>query len=892
MRLLNLRTLHLHRPLGIGDKPYFSWETETAGGEGVFQKSYEITVRESEAGTVIWDSGTVCSEQQAFVPYGGGPLKSRTEYTWHVRTESDSGIAAEAEATFETALLCENDWTAGWVKAPGRVSARKKGYGCQPPATMFRKSFRVEKSIRRARLYVTCRGVYCLTVNGKKADDRAFAPEYTSYPKVLCYQTYDLTDLLTEGENVLGMYVGDGWYFSPAAAMDRRNLKESHAVLFQLEITASDGSVQTVASDSGVKTSDGPVLFSELFSGEKYDARKEIPGWDRPGFDDAGWKPVKTASYGYAGLRAQPEEPVRPVMELAAEKVYISPKGEHIIDFGQNIAGRVRFRGNLPEGVCVTLEHFEVTDREGNYFNNILSAGGVGEGVEQKVEFVSAGRSQVFEAMFSYQGFRYVRVSGLKEVRGEDFTAAVLSTGAEETGTFACSRGDLNRLCGNIRWSQRANMLSIPTDCPQREKAGWTGDIGIYAETALLNEDVTGLLTRWLACLNADQAENGAVPMVVPFNQNYRSMSKMMGMAFGSFGPFGVAGWGDAAVIVPLTMYRITGNTQILRQQYPSMRAWCGYTVRAAEKRGNRKFPAEKEKYLWDTGFQYGEWLIPSESERGFDFKNMRTLMAGTAVYTSPVYMYYSLGLLEEAAEILGEEEDVLRCRSIRAKVKDAVASCLIDEEGNLRIPAERMGAYVLLLCVELVPERFRKKYEERLVSMIHENGDCLDTGFLASPFLLKTLKNIGRTDLAYRLLFQTKAPSWLYEVEKGATTVWESWFGYQEDGTPVNVSMNHYSFGCVASWIYENINGIRPAAPGFRKFVIEPVPDDSVTWAKRTFHSEYGVVVSDWKTDSGIFMLHAEVPFGTEADIVLPDGTEHHVTCGKYDFSCAMPEK
>ena len=892
MQLSNLKTLHMRCPVGIGDSPYFSWET-VSGGEEAFQKSYEITVRETESGTVVWDTGRIVSEQSTFIPYAGEPLKSRTAYTWHVRTESDAGTMAEAEDSFETALLHESDWMTAWAKAPDKVSARKKGYGCQPPATFFRKSFHVEKEIKKARLYATCHGIYCLTVNGKKADDRVFAPEYTSYQKVLCYQTYDLTDLLTaKAENVIGMYVGDGWYFGPATAMDKKVLKEPHAVLFQLEITLADGTVQLVTSGSGVKTSSGPVLFSNLFSGEKYDARREIPGWDCPGFDDTGWKVAEKGAYGFGNLTPQTGEPVRPVMEIPAVKAYVSPKGENIVDFGQNIAGKVRFHAELPEGTCVTLEHFEVTDKEGNYFNNIVSANGIGEGVEQKTEFISSGRKQDFEAIFSYQGFRYVRVTGLSEVRREDFTAVVLSSAAEETGTFECSREDLNRLYANIRWSQRANMFSIPTDCPQREKAGWTGDIAIYAETALLNEDRTGLLSRWLESLAADQAENGAVPMVVPFNQNYQNTSKLMGMTSGTFGPYGIAGWGDAAVIVPFMMYKVTGNTEILRRQYPSMRAWCEYMIKAAEKKGNKKLPKEKEKYLWNTGFQYGEWLIPSESKNGFDFKNMKTMLAGTSVYTTPIYEYYSLGLIEKTAKILGKSDDVRYFGEIRENVKDAVASCLIDGEGRLLIPEEKMGAYVLFLHFGLVPEKFRKKFEDRLSETIRKNDGCLDTGFLTTPFLLQTLTDMGRIDLAYALLFQTKAPSWLYEVGKGATTIWESWFGYQEDGTPVNVSMNHYSFGCVASWMFANINGISPETPGFRKFLINPRPDPSITWAKRKFHSEYGDIVSDWKMENGRFTIHVEVPFGTETAVILPDGSEHHVTCGSYDFSCGKEQK
>lgn len=888
MRLTHLRTLNMTNPLGIDTTPYFSWELAD-GLDDTIQTHYQIRVFVKGSGTCVWDSGKTASPQTSFVPYKGALLESKTTYVWYLHVWGNGEQFAESSASFETAMCHDSDWMSEWAEADNKIPKRKKGFGNQPSPTMFRKNFSLTEFPEKARLYITCHGVYRLTINGERVDGREFAPEYSSYDKYLCYQTYDILPFLCKGENVIGLYVGDGWYFNPITAMSKKDIQKPHAVLFQLELTNSEGAVRLVTSGDGVKTSTGPVLFSDLFAGERYDARRENPGWDRPGFDDSGWKPAKTAALGFKNLAAQIGEPVTVAAEIPAVKTYISPKGEQIVDFGQNIAGRVRMHVNAPAGTQITLEHFEVTDPEGNFFNNIMSAGGVGEGVDQKVEYISNGTERDFEEIFSYQGFRYVRVSGLSEIRKEDFTAVALSSEMENTGTFECSDERLNRLYKNIRWSQRSNMLSIPTDCPQREKAGWAGDIAIYAETSLLNADTTVFLTRWLHSLSADQEKNGAVPMVIPFNQNYRNTAKFMGLAGGSFGSFGIAGWGDAAVIVPYTMYRVTGNKEILKQQYDSMKSWCDYMIQAAEKRGDKKLPAEKEKYLWNSGFQYGEWLIPSESKNGLDFKNMKATLAGTAKYTAPIYEYYSLTLMAETADVLGKENDAKIYRKISEHVKDAIMTCLIDTSGRIDIPKEHMGAYVLLLHFDLVPEKLRDDFTQRLVQMIHNNGDRLDTGFLATPFLLDVLEQNGHLDLAYALLYQEKAPSWLYEVKNGATTIWESWYSIKEDGTPATLSMNHYAFGCVAKWMFRVIGGIDSENPGFQKIILCPKPDDHLTWAKRTFRSENGWIKCDWEKTESKFSLRAQIPCNTKALIILPDGSRYSVGSGSHEFSCGL---
>jgi len=880
MNISKLKTLHMSDPLGIDVNPYFSWIIESDARD-IMQSAYRIVVAEP-SGTIAWDTGKVESDNSAFISYAGDPLKSCAAYTWTASVWDNQGHQAAASAKFETAFIVPSDWQAQWIKSPFRVKKRRAGFAKQAPATMFRKAFSLKEQPAQARLYATCHGIYQVSINGVPPDEREFAPEHTVYRDYLCYQTYDITRLLQNGENVLGMHVGDGWYCGPNTKPDMADYEPVHAVLFQLEVIYADGSREVINSDSHVKTSQGAVLSSDLFAGELFDANLLQPGWDRPGFDDKGWRKGIPASYGYKNLVAQLGQPVRSVATIPAIKVTTSPKGEKIVDFGQVLAGRVRARIHAPRGTRVTLDHFETVDQYGNYFKTIQG------NIPQRDIYISDGREVVFEPLFTFHGFRYVRVSGLDEVRAEDFSAIALSTEMENLGTFECSNADLNRLYENTRWSQRSNMLSIPTDCPQREKAGWTGDIQIYATTALLNEDVTPFLTRWMRNLTCDQYENGGVPFVVPNVSLYKMLSKLTGWLFHNDGPAASAGWGDAAVLVPYFMYQVTGNTDILHQQYDSMKKWCDYVITTARSKRARgsKLPDGIEQYLWNTGFHFGEWLIPSLSTKGYGSGTFRSLK-DSLKYIAPIYGYFSMTSMAEIARVLGNAADAQYYGDISLKIKDAIGKGVIDQDGNM--PVELMGAYVLPLYFDLVPEKFRQHFADRLVKMIEENGGCLDTGFLGTPFLMDALCKIERTDLAYAILYQDKCPSWLYEVKNGATSIWESWYAYKEDGTPIVMSLNHYAFGCVDDWIFRYINGIDKTKPGFKHILIQPEPDQSLTYARRTFRSEYGDIVSDWKVTDGKFQLDVAIPCNTTATVVLPDGTHHELGSGRYNFSCQI---
>ena len=875
MELTRLKVNSQYRPC-VDEVPYFSWVI-ISDKKNVMQTSYHITV--TSLGEVVWDSGVIESDKSTFVEYNGKPLKSLSDYSWTVKVTVNNGEKAAASSSFETGFM-KKEWTAEWVKSPFPMKKVKPGTGGQNPAEYFRKEFDARDGIKRARVYATCHGAYQLSVNGIRPDDREFAPEFTVYSKYLCYQTYDVTPFLREGRNVIGMLVGDGWYDSANFKPRSRKFKAEHSVLFQIKIDYEDGTSEIVLSDDAVKVSESPVRSSDLFAGELYDARMEQENWNCCGFDDSSWKAGIPCGKSYANLAAQYGEPVRPVKEVPAVGMTVSPKDETIIDFGQNLAGVLRVKAKLPAGTKMVLDHFETLDQYGNYFNNIFMSEKTGH--KQSDIYISNGKFTEYIPHFTYHGFRYVRVTCNQPVSPEDFTAIVLSSDNEDLGTFETSNEDINRLYENTRWSQRSNLFSIPTDCPQREKGGWTGDIQIYARTAMLNENVTPFLTRWLRNMTCSQQKNGAIPNVIPLTGIYELLEKLNRIVYRNFEPVGEAGWGDAACIVPWSMYQLTGNIRILREQYDTMKKWCDYIINTAKKRrGKMKHPKEIDQYLWNTGHQYGEWLIPSQTVDGADQSAAKPI--NTSVYCAPIFGWNSCRIMADTAALLGHTSDELYYDDIASRMKSAIQKGLIDDDGKM--PLDFMGSYVLAIAFDLAPERKKKSIAGHLIRKIEENGDCLDTGFLTTPYLLDALCKIGRMDKAYKILLQTKCPSWLYEVKQGATTIWENYISYKEDGSPVMTSLNHYAFGCVDDWMFRKISGIDMAASGFKKIVIAPEPNNAFTSAKRTYMSEYGKAGAEWSMEEGKFKLKVEIPCNTTATVKLPDGRLYEVGSGIYQF-------
>ena len=853
MELTRLRTLGRVEPMGIDVNPEFSWMLHTSARD-VTQQSYRIVV--STAGEPVWDSGVVESDVQSFVRYDGPPLRSRTSYAWAVTIVDNHGSEATATARFETAIFAE-DWTALWVESTiERPVGDGWGHGTQPPAVEFLRDFELRRPVRRARMYATALGAYRLSVNGERPDDRELAPEFSVYRSRLYVQTYDVSSQLRAGRNVVSMYVGDGWYFCPVTRPLSHPLRDLPAVLFQLEVEYTDGTVDVIGSDGSVTCRTGPVRSSDLYWGERYDATAAV----------SYTRAVSVIDPGYSNLVAQPIEPIRAIDVIPAVEVRVSPSGDTIVDFGQIVAGRVRARIDAPAGAEVVLEHFETTTPDGEYYNGTLAG--------QKDVYVSDGSPAVYEPIFTFHGFRYVRVSGLDRVDPADFEAVVLSTPKESTGTFESSDLRLNRLHENVVWSQRNNTMSIPTDCPTREKAGFTGDIQLYTPTAFGIEDVTSFLEAWLRNLEADQLPDGVVPMTVPFTMLYESLSLRTSEQFGTSGVTGIAGWSDAAVIVPWEVYQATGGAVVLERSYASMKAWCDSVIEAARStRGPAEIPDELDRHLWNTGFHFGEWLIPSQHQQGGDWENTKS----SAFYVAPFFGYRSLDLFARAADVLGRDGDAAAYRAEAEATKAAIQMVFMASD---ELPTSLMGAYVLAFAFGLVPDERRGEYAARLVDLLAANNGLLDTGFVATPYLLDVLVEIGRPDLAVGLLWEDRMPSWLYQVDQGATAIWENWDAIAPDGTPTTSSLDHYAFGAVDDWITREIAGIRAAAPGYKDIVIAPRTDVPLTFCARTLLTPHGEITVRWTTEA----LEVTIPPNTTARVHWR-GLVHPVGSGTYHF-------
>lgn len=849
MKIYDIRVLHRVCPLGIDTLPYFSWKMRS-DEQNVLQMAYRIVVREEDK--IVWDSGIVQSDAQTFISYEGAALKSRTRYRAEVTVWDNHGNTAKSETWFETAFLEQSCWQAKWIESTFPRNENKAfTYGIENPPVWFKKKFSLQGNVKSARLYATCYGTYRPYLNSGRIGDGEFAPEFTPYDKILNYQVYDCTALFKTGENELKFLVGDGWYFCDQTKVVTDKSRPAPAVLFQLEMQMQDGSVQRICSDGTELCELSDTVFSDLFMGEKVDKTRALPAPQA----------VAVRDYGYEILRCQPMDQIRAVEEFAAKKIYVSPKGETIVDFGQVIAGRIRVKINVPKGKEVTFEHSEVVDKDGNYFQVTIA--------RQCDTYVSDGKSVVFEPKFTFHGFRYVRVTGIDNPKKEDFTAVLLSTPKENLSKFECSDERLNRLYKNIRYSQKNNMMSVPTDCPTREKAAWSGDILIYVKAALLNEDMTPFLTSWLSGLIADQFENGVVTLISPFTQMYKTVVERTVAPFGDKEHTGIAGWSDAIVWVPYAMYEVTGNKRILKECLPAMKKWCDYIIKtSAEKRGS-DMPEGVDRYLFNTGFHFGEWLVPGKPHEGFE------VCKETAPYIAPYYAYKSICMMRDVCSILGEDGSMYAQQA--EKIKWAINEAIFKRD---KLPEYYQGAYVLAFAFDLVPPELYEEYKQRLVALVEQNGNKLCTGFLATPFVLDVLDKIGRSDLANKMFMQTEQPSWLYEVKMGATTIWEWWGAMNEDGSPNKTSFDHYAFGVVDDWIMHRVCGIQAEEAGYKRIKIAPVPTEGLDEVSRSFVCEYG----DIKVQYNKKKLNVTIPCNTTATVCWK-GKSCQVGSGTYIF-------
>jgi len=841
IKIGDLRCEYRVNPIGIDIiTPKFSWIIESEE-RNILQSAYQIKVskKQDDFENLVWDSGKVQSDQSIHVKYDGEALKSHMRYYYKVQIWDQQGYPSEWSKPYfwEMGILDATEWKAQWITGDFEDDLLSSEV-----CPLLRKDFQLKGKIKSARIYATALGLYEMYLNGVRVGDALFTPGWTAYHKRLQYQTYDVTELLNDGGNVIGVILGNGWYKGYLGFEGKKNIYgDKLALLFEAHILYDDGREKVIISDDQWKADHSPILMSEIYHGEVYDARLEKVDWNMPGYDASAWAGTTSIKQSKDILVAQEVVPVKIIEEINPIALLQTPKGETVIDFGQNLVGWVQFTVQGARGSQVCIMHAEVLDKEGNfYIENLKKA-------RQTVQYILKGEGKEnFKPHFSYQGFRYIKlVEYPGQPKLEDFVAKVIHSDMERTGTFVCSDNAINQLQRNIYWGQKGNFLDVPTDCPQRdERLGWTADIQVFSRTACFNMNTALFLKKWLADLKAEQFENGAVPLVIP------------NVVASFFGQYSAAGWGDAAVICPWTVYLCYGDIQVLEDQYESMKAYVEY-IRSVAEGG----------LLWNTGFQFGDWLALDGMEGSFEGATATDLIA-------TIYFAYSTSILVKTAKLLLKEEDEKRYSELYEKIRAAFQQEFLSPTGRLVSPTQT--AHVLSLMFNMVKEKDGKRIFNTLIKLLDNKKWHLDTGFLGTPYLCHVLSQNGRADVAYKLLFQQDYPSWLYQITKGATTIWEHWDGIKPDGTLYNPQMNsfnHYAYGAIGDWLYRVVAGIDldESKPGYKHIVIKPQLCKELQWAVGEFKSMYGLIKARWSIESGLLYIDVVIPHNTTATITLP---------------------
>lgn len=847
-QVVKLTCEYLTNPIGIDvEKPRLAWQI-ISDEQNVKQTAYEIRVAGSlselnKKNNLIWTSGKTDSGQSIQVNYEGPALKSMQRAYWQVRVWDNKNKASawSEPAYWEMGILEPESWKASWIGAETEIETEGS-----KPVQHFRKEFTTAKKVKSAQVYVTSKGLYQLFLNGEKVGDELFTPGWTSYNKRLQYQTYDVTSMIRE-KNSLGALLGDGWYRGNIAWNDQKNYYGDRlALLAQLQINYTDGTSEIITTDKSWKSSTGPILESDIYNGESYDAQLEMPGWKKPGFDDSVWRQVAEFQHPKDILIAPQGVPVKAVMEIKPIKQLTTPKGEMVFDMGQNMVGWVRLKAQGKKGDKMVMKFAEVLDKEGNFYTDNLRAAKA----TNTYTFKGNGE-EIFEPHFTFHGFRFVKIEGLQKAPDlNQLTGVVIYSDMPQTGTFTCSDSLINQLQQNIQWGQRGNFLDVPTDCPQRdERLGWTGDAQVFSMTAAFNFDVAAFYTKWMKDVTADQLPDGKVPHVIP------DVLKGAG---------GSTAWADAAIIVPWTMYLSYGDKRILNEQYPSMKAWVEYMRNRAG-----------EDHLWIGDTHFGDWLAFASTRSDYPGATTEKDLIATAYYN------YSTSLLAKIARIIGNQADAGKYSALAKNIKKAFIAEFVTPNG--RLVSHTQTAYALALSFDLLPENLKEKAAAYFADDVKKFGH-LTTGFVGTPLLCKTLSDIGRDDLAFMLLIRKKYPSWLYPVTQGATTIWERWDGQKPDGTFQDVGMNsfnHYAYGAIGEWMYGHVAGIMidPQNPGYKHILFSPHPGGGLTHANAELESMYGKIKSAWKLEGDDFVYEIAIPANTTATVTLPKAKAEQLT-------------
>ncbi|HEY9355625.1 MAG TPA: family 78 glycoside hydrolase catalytic domain [Arthrobacter sp.] len=856
-----LRFEHHEEPFGIGeDRPRLSWQVST-DTPGWVQTAYELELGPDAAQLASY--GRTESADQILQPWPAPALNSRERVAARVRVwgTGDDGPSEWSPVTcVEAGLLNPADWQAAMIRPAWDEASESI-----EPAARLSRTFEVTGPVTSARLYASAHGVYVASINGRRVGRDILAPGWTSYHHRLRYQTYDVADYLQPGTNVICLEVADGWWRGYLGFQGKRNTYHDRtAVIAQLEMSDDVGNVTVISTDSGWLAGRSPILAADLYVGETYDARLEDGGWaGQPvsGSTHDELHPVAVEAIDATVLVAPDGPPVRATDERAVAAVLASPSGKTILDFGQNLVGRVRITVSGAAGTEVTLRHAEVLE------HGELGVRPLREAKQTDVYTLkgSAG-GETWEPEFTIHGFRYVEVSGWPgEVDPEAFTAVVIHSDLVRTGTFECSDPMLNQLHSNVLWGMRGNFVDVPTDCPQRnERLGWTGDFQIFAATASFLYRIPGFTTSWLKDMAAEQGTDGPPPLVIP-------------EVVAEKPPFPdrpvMAAWGDAAVLVPWLMYQRSGDLEFLRRQLPGMHAWLEAAAQAAG-----------PELRFEHGFQFGDWLDPAAPpDKPGDARTPWQLVA-------QAYLAYSARIAAGSAELLGE--DSARLAGLSQRAAAVFRERYVSGGGLLQPPTQT--AYAVALTFGLLEPGEEAVAAAGLAAAVEDDGYRIATGFVGTPLVCDALTDYGYATAAYRLLLQTECPSWLYPVTMGATTIWERWDSMLPDGS-INegemTSFNHYALGAVADWMHRSLAGLAPAEPGYRKMLVKPRPGGGLDWAEARHETPYGDAAVRWDRTGQDFTLDVTVPAGCTATVVLPDagGTVHEVGSGQHSFACAV---
>jgi alpha-L-rhamnosidase len=863
LKVKNLRIEYHENPSGIDvEKPRFSWFLE-GEGRNRSQSAYQIVVssdiQKLNAGDWdIWDSGKVNSNSTNQIVYDGVSLQSGSKYFWKVKIWDESGAASNwsSEANWSMGLLNFSDWNGLFIGMDvGHQMGNKYDSLYLPPARYLRKSFDIQKKIKKATAYTTALGLYELRLNGSKVGEYYFMPGWTDYNKRVYYQTFDITEDLKEGENVIGAVVADGWYsgyvgYALLVHLDkvRGFYGENPSFMGQILIEYEDGSKEVIVSDTSWKASQGAIQEADILMGETHDARLNNAGWDAPGYDDSSWKSPKIYTYPNGRLQAYPGNLIEERERLSSVSVTEPKPGTYVFDLGKNIAGIAELKIEGTAGTEIKLKFGEMRNADGTVLTeNLRRARAIdtyilnGEGIE------------VWQPKFTYHGFQYVQVEGLSSKPNLDMiTGIVMSSIETDASSFASSSDMNNQLYKNILTTQSANFFEVPTDCPQRdERLGWTGDSQTYCRSATYNADVSTFFTKFLIDLDDAQRWYGAYPNFAPFPYSRPDQ----------YAP----AWMDAGVIIPYNMYKVYGDTRIVEYMYAGMQKFMEFQADAST------------DYLRPgAGNNWGDWLSVNETT-SHDF-------IGSSFYG------YDADLMAQMALALGKKEDHEHYKSLFENIKKAFAKKYILENGYTT--EDTQTTYALALYFNLYPEHLAAKGAARLAEKIRNNGNKFSTGFLGTKHVMLALSKYGHNDLSYKLFKQTEYPSWGYSVVNGSTSIWERWNSYTKDAdenSSINAAMNsfsHYAFGSVAEWMFIHGLGIDTEDEGYRNIIIKPAVSREVGFMKGSYDCINGTIASNWELKGKKLNMTVTIPVNTKAKIYIPTSKSSSVKEGKTAIS------